>query len=292
MKAGLKFADRVTTVSPTYAREIATHEFGCGLDGVIRGRGADVSGILNGIDDAVSGTRPPTPRSPRATMRERLAGKRAAARRCRPSWASSADDRRLARRRGQPADGAEGPGPGARGAAGAAARTACSSRCRAPASRRWRRRSGWPQQAHPGRVAVHIGYDEALRAPPDRRRRRDRRALALRALRPDPAVRPALRHAAAGAARRRPGRHGGRREPEAIASGDATGFLFDAATPAAFERCVRRAIDVRANPGQWASIRTTAMARELSWAGPARDYMALYAGLLARHAAGDPGRAA
>ena len=53
MKAGLKFADKVTTVSPSYAREIATHEFGCGLDGVIRSRGADVSGIVNGIDEAV-----------------------------------------------------------------------------------------------------------------------------------------------------------------------------------------------------------------------------------------------
>ena len=53
MKAGLKFADRVTTVSPSYAREIATPEFGVGLEGVIRGRGADVSGILNGIDTRV-----------------------------------------------------------------------------------------------------------------------------------------------------------------------------------------------------------------------------------------------
>lgn len=50
MKAGLKFADRVTTVSRSYAREIATPEFGCGLDGVIRSRGSDVSGILNGVD--------------------------------------------------------------------------------------------------------------------------------------------------------------------------------------------------------------------------------------------------
>ena len=40
-------------MSPTYAREIATHEFGCGLDGVIRSRGSHVSGILNGIDSEV-----------------------------------------------------------------------------------------------------------------------------------------------------------------------------------------------------------------------------------------------
>jgi starch synthase len=53
MKAGLKFADRITTVSPTYAREIATDAYGAGLDGVIRSRGQDVSGILNGIDQRV-----------------------------------------------------------------------------------------------------------------------------------------------------------------------------------------------------------------------------------------------
>ena len=53
MKGGLKFADRITTVSPTYAREIATPEFGFGLDGVIRSRLADVSGILNGVDPQV-----------------------------------------------------------------------------------------------------------------------------------------------------------------------------------------------------------------------------------------------
>jgi starch synthase len=53
MKAGLKYAHRITTVSPTYANEITTPEFGCGLDGVIRGRAADISGILNGVDGAV-----------------------------------------------------------------------------------------------------------------------------------------------------------------------------------------------------------------------------------------------
>jgi len=53
MKGGLKFADRITTVSPNYAREIATPEFGFGLDGVIRSRHADVTGILNGVDPEI-----------------------------------------------------------------------------------------------------------------------------------------------------------------------------------------------------------------------------------------------
>jgi starch synthase len=53
LKAGILFADRVTTVSPRYAREIQTPEFGCGLEGVIQARAEDLSGLLNGVDDAV-----------------------------------------------------------------------------------------------------------------------------------------------------------------------------------------------------------------------------------------------
>lgn len=50
LKAGLVFADGITTVSPNYAREILTPEQGFGLDGVLRQRQDDVVGILNGID--------------------------------------------------------------------------------------------------------------------------------------------------------------------------------------------------------------------------------------------------
>ena len=53
LKAGLQFADRITTVSPTYAREILTTEGGMGLDGLLRKRAHVVSGILNGIDEDV-----------------------------------------------------------------------------------------------------------------------------------------------------------------------------------------------------------------------------------------------
>jgi starch synthase len=53
MKAGLYYADHITTVSPTYAHEIQTSEQGCGLDGLLRTRSASLSGILNAVDDAV-----------------------------------------------------------------------------------------------------------------------------------------------------------------------------------------------------------------------------------------------
>jgi starch synthase len=53
LKAGLHFADRITTVSPTYAAEIRTPQGGMGLDGLLRARADVLSGILNGIDNAV-----------------------------------------------------------------------------------------------------------------------------------------------------------------------------------------------------------------------------------------------
>jgi starch synthase len=53
LKAGIYYADKISAVSPTYAREIQTPEFGCGLDSLLRARERDLCGILNGIDTAV-----------------------------------------------------------------------------------------------------------------------------------------------------------------------------------------------------------------------------------------------
>lgn len=50
LKGGILFADRVSTVSPTYAKEILTPEFGCGLEGVLASRADGIIGIVNGID--------------------------------------------------------------------------------------------------------------------------------------------------------------------------------------------------------------------------------------------------
>lgn len=53
LKAGLQLADRITTVSPSYAVEICTPDGGMGLDGLLRMRQSVLEGILNGIDDTV-----------------------------------------------------------------------------------------------------------------------------------------------------------------------------------------------------------------------------------------------
>lgn len=50
LKAGITMADQISTVSPTYAREIITPEYGANLDGVLRNRAQDLCGILNGVD--------------------------------------------------------------------------------------------------------------------------------------------------------------------------------------------------------------------------------------------------
>ena len=50
LKAGLQMADAITTVSPSYAREIRTPEFGMGLEGLLNGRAGALHGIVNGID--------------------------------------------------------------------------------------------------------------------------------------------------------------------------------------------------------------------------------------------------
>ena len=53
LKGGLVYGDILSAVSPRYAKEIQTKEFGCGLEGVLAGRSGDLVGIVNGIDYGV-----------------------------------------------------------------------------------------------------------------------------------------------------------------------------------------------------------------------------------------------
>ncbi len=274
MKAGLKCADRITTVSPNYAREIATHEFGCGLDGVIRSRGADVAGILNGIDpelwnpatDAAIATRYDA---------ERPAGKLACRRALQAELGLQADEHallltvvsRLTAQKGLDLVLAALPElvqAGVQFAVQGTGEPALEAAFR------------MAQLAHPGRVHVHIGYDEA---------RAHRLIAGADVIAVPSRFEPCgltqmygLRYGTLPVVRR----VGGLADtvldasPAAVADGSATGFGFDAATPAAFERCVRRALELRTHPATWRRLMAQGMAQDLSWVGPAECYAALY----------------
>ena len=274
MKAGLKFADKVTTVSPTYAREIATHEFGCGLDGVIRGRGADVSGILNGIDEAVWSPANDDAIAERYDA-DRLAGKTTCRRALQAALGLVSDDQalilavvsRLTSQKGLdlvlaalPALVREGVQFAVQGTGEPVLEAAFRM----------------AEQAHPGRVAVHIGYDEA---------RAHQLVAGADVIGVPSRFEPCgltqmygLRYGTVPVVRR----VGGLADTVADAdgrggAGGQTGFVFDAATPAAFEACVRRALALKRDAAAWAALMRRGMRQELSWAGPARDYLALYA---------------
>ena len=281
MKAGLTFADHITTVSPSYAREITTHEFGWGLDGVIRSRGAQVTGVLNGIDDAV--WNPATdPGIAERYDAERLAGKHSCRQALQARTGPAGRRRRAAADGGQPADGAEGSGPAAGGAAVAAAGGRAirgAGYRRAGAGGRLR---AWPCASHPRRVQVRIGYDEA---------RAHRLIAGADVIAVPSRFEPCgltqmygLRYGTLPIVRR----VGGLADTVADhgdGEGTSTGFVFDEASPLALERCVLRAIALRRDTAAWQARMRTAMAQSLSWDGPAREYLSLYRSLCAVGAA-------
>ncbi len=274
LKAGLSYADRITTVSPTYAREIGTHEFGCGMDGLVRARAAVVSGILNGVDPAVWAPRTDTHLGARYGA-DNLAGKA----RCKQALQAElglqqqADAplfglvSRLTQQKGL--DLVLGAMPAALhagaqfvllGSGDATLESACSAAA----------------AANPGRVALSLGYDEAL---------------AHRVIAGCDAVLVPSRFEPCGLTQLYGLSYGSlpvvRRvggladtvvdaSDEAIRNGSATGFSFEAATPAALEAALLRAVDCYRQGGVWQALVQRAMAQDFSWPEAARHYMALY----------------
>ena len=68
---------------------------------------------------------------------------------------------------------------------------------------------------------------------------------------------------------------------EAVQADRATGFSFDAATPAALDIAIQRAITAYADPARWRRLMLRAMAQDFSWGESARAYIALYSELSA-----------
>ena len=274
LKAGLLLSDRITTVSPTYAAEIATPEGGMGLDGLLRTRSADLHGILNGIDTAVWD--PAHDAHIAATYsvnrikrrpRNKAALQAAAGLAPNPGSLLFGAISRLTEQKGMDLLLAAIPALLAQGAQlvvlGAGDRALEAGLAAAA-------------EAHPGQVAARIGYDEAMahaiQAGSDA-------LLVPSRFEPCGLVQMcALRYGTLPVV----ARVGGLSDtvidanPAALAAGVATGIAFAPATLPALHAAIARTAGLWRHPSDWAQAQRNAMRAEVGWTGPARAYAALY----------------
>jgi len=274
MKAALVHAKRVNAVSPTYAREICTPEFGWGLDGLLRDRGADLSGILNGVDYSVW-----DPGSDRAIHENYtvvdLAGKQA----CKASLQAELG---FARRANAPLFAVVSRLTAQKGmdlvlgalptllAGGGQLVVVGSGEADIEAAFRA------AAAAHPEAVSVHLGYDDAL----------SHRVIAgadilLVPSRFEPCGLTqlyALRYGTLPLVRR----VGGLADtvidatPEHLKAGTANGFVFDDAGSRALATRIGEALTLYRDPSAWLQVQRRGMAQDFSWADSAVRYEALY----------------
>jgi starch synthase len=256
-------------VSPTYAREITTPEFGCGVEGVLRTRAADLSGILNGVD--YGHWDPATDAALPARFDARDLGGKAVCKAAlqREFGLDARTDApligivsRLSEQKGLDLALAALPALRAEGV-----QLAILGSGDAPLERAFADAAA----AHPGQVGVHIGYDETLAhrliAGAD---------LILVPSRFEPCGLTQLygmRYGTLPLVRRVGGL--------ADTVDDASGFIFEAADASSLIEAARRAVLTLREPARWRAMQQTAMARDHSWSAAAARYLALYRSLMA-----------
>lgn len=279
LKAGLQFADRITTVSPTYAREIMTPEFGMALEGLLSARAADVEGIVNGIDDEV--WNPDTDKTIARNynaLRIDLRVQNSAALRERLGLAPNAEAplfgvvSRLTEQKGLDLLLAALPRLIARGAQLALLGSGDPGIVEGFAA---------IARAHPGVVRCVFGYDEELahliQAGSD---------FLVVPSRFEPCGLTqlcALRYGAAPVV----ARVGGLADTvvdaneAALTAGVATGVQFYPPTQPEIEHALDRALAIHRDPTTMRRLRLNGMRADVSWRGPAKRYAALYRALVA-----------
>jgi starch synthase len=270
MKAGLFYADRISTVSPTYAKEIQTPEQGCGLDGLLRARSGVLSGILNAVDESVWNPAH-DPLIPFSFDASDDAGKA----RCKTALQQEFG---LAVQTDAPLfvivsrlteqKGLHLVLGGLDGLLGQGGQLIVLGSGDAGLEQAFRERAA----AHPKTLAVRIGYDENLAhrlfAGSD---------VTLVPSRFEPCGLTQMYGLKYGSL---PLVHrvGGLADTVVdSAAGDlANGFVFDNFEQAAYDQAVRRAIALYAQRSDWVKIRTRAMGQALGWQLAAGHYLALY----------------
>ena len=276
LKAGLVTADAITTVSPTYASELMRAEFGMGLEGVIVARAAVVSGILNGVDTNVW-----SPEADPAIT---------------PYSAKTIKDKAVNRAAIQAEFGLAVPGPLAivvsrlTDQKGIDLLPAVIPDFIAGGGGLLVLGSGDPvleaamralELRYPGRVAVRIGYDEAL---------------SHRMFAGGDAVLVPSRFEPCGLTQMYGLRYGTlpvvaavggladtviTANPAGLAAGVATGLTFHPTNADAFAQALRQLLVLHADPEIWAKLQRNAMAQPVGWEASAKAYGALYESLTA-----------
>ena len=274
LKAGIRFADRITTVSPTYAVEIRTEEAGMGFDGLLRSRADVLSGILNGIDtevwDPASDSLLAAPFD-RADLVRRTANK-----------TSLQGYMGLEQNPAAPVFGVVSRLTWQKGMD---VLLACIPALLATGAQLALLGSGEPEieaafqywaTAMPGRIGCVIGYNEAL-------------AHAIQAG-ADALLVPsrfepcgltqlcALRYATIPVV----ARVGGLADtvidanPAALAAGVATGIQFAPVTADMLTIAIQRTVALYRQPSVWRTLQENGMAADVSWRGPAKRYATLF----------------
>jgi len=268
LKGGLVYAKALTTVSPTYAREIQTAEFGCGLEGLLRERQGALTGILNGID-TVEWDPAGDPHLPQRydaqSLEKKALNKQALQRKL-----------NLEVRADIPLLGFVGRATQQKGVdliAGAINELAALPAQFALLGKGERELEGALSAAagrHPGRVAMASAFDEGLahliEAGSDLFLMPSRfEPCGLNQMYSQRYGTPPVARATGGLA-------------DTIVDGE-TGFLFERAESAALATAVRRALAVWREPGRWKEMQGAGMRRDFSWAAAARRYADLYSRL-------------
>ena len=274
LKGGLQCCDLITTVSPTYAREILEPEFGCGLEGLLRHRRTRLVGILNGIDTAVwdpsrdgalasrydSGTL-------QAKAQNKLALQEQVGLRRDAGAMLFGVVSRLTEQKGLDLLLEIGD---------ALFEDDVQIALLGSGDREMER--GWRELAarHPGRCAAVIGFDETLA------HRIEAGADAfLMPSRFEPCglnQMYSLRYGTLPVVRRT----GGLADtvvdasPEALADGSANGFVFDEPSLPALHGAIRRAIALFGDPTAWRALQRAGMASDFSWPRAAQRYLDAY----------------
>ena len=275
MKAGLQFADAITTVSPTYAREITGAEQGCGLDGLLRERRDRLHGILNGVDDAVWNPANDALVQPGYSADD-LSGKAAAKARLQQRLGVKASPEallfcvvsRLTEQKGLhllPGVIDELVQRGGQLAVLGAGDPLIEQALQHAAQR------------HPGQVGLHIGYDEAL---------------AHGLIAGSDVILVPSRFEPCGLTQLYGHRYGTLPLVHAVGGlvdtvtdcglehlddGSASGFVFHELSEAALLSAMRRAFALRRREADWQSVQRHGMSLRFDWARAATDYLRVYA---------------